>query len=47
MPEDKATEPVKVNELVSQKDTIQMNPEDTTKAKKKGSLFGDPIFIVE
>jgi hypothetical protein len=47
MPDEKPSEPVKGNETVSQKDTLQMNPEDTTKAKKKGSLFGDPIFIVE
>jgi len=24
-----------------------LTPEDALKAKKKGSLFGDPIFIVE
>jgi hypothetical protein len=27
--QEKPVEPVKVNETVSQKDTIQMNPEDT------------------
>lgn len=46
MPND-GTETAKVNENATQVDTLQMNPEDTTKAKKKGSLFGDPIFSVE
>lgn len=29
------------------REKLQMSKEDTEKAKKKGSLHGDPIFIVE
>jgi hypothetical protein len=28
-------------------ETQKMTTEDTEKAKKKGSLFGDPIVIIE
>jgi hypothetical protein len=28
-------------------ETQKLSEEDTTKAKKKGSAHGDPIFIVE
>jgi len=37
-----ATEPVKPDI-----ETQKLSEEDTTKAKKKGSAHGDPIFIVE
>ncbi len=26
---------------------IEVSPEDTEKAKKKGSIFGDPVIIIE
>jgi hypothetical protein len=28
-------------------ETQKLSPEDQQNAKKKGSVFGDPIFIVE
>lgn len=32
---------------IPEKETKELTEEDTVKAKGKGNLFGDPIFIVE
>lgn len=40
-----------IHEVISMNDkeneTTQLKPEDVEKAKKKGSIFGDPVVVID
>lgn len=46
-PEDAGKLREKVDAEIKEKQRLQMEKSDATKAKKKGGLFGDPVFVVE